>query len=443
MKELVYYVIGCHKDYSKLLDFSLHTLRLSGNCMDVMVMCDEDYYQHIKDFPVTHFHITPKNTTPVQSSMRKVEIFNFEHIHRYDKVLYLDCDIVINDDLSPIFHAMTRDDVLYVVRNEYGMYTHTHQYYSCSDDPHDEETLRNLAEKEMYGFNAGQFGFCVSDKMMCHFAEVQKSALRFDPKIHFYEQSFMNTYFNRIFAVDYTMETFVYLHGFETDPLKKVILYHVCGTVIPYLEKLQKMESIFKEMSSRKILVRETRDDIGTIVKLPRDPHIAEIGVFRGEFSSILYNTYSPGRLYLIDPWEGTLVSGDKNGNNVVHISSEVALREVQDRFGNASNVTIYRTYSKDIGSKEIPDGSLDLIYIDGDHTYEGAYADLHLAWRLVKPGGWIAGHDYSINRTKAMTNYEFGVRRAVDQFCKEKELAIHAIMEDGCVSFVLQKSRS
>jgi len=40
-------------------------------------------------------------------------------------------------------------------------------------------------------------------------------------------------------------------------------------------------------------------------------------------------------------------------------------------------------------------DRQIDLLFIDGDHSYEGCKFDI-VAWRdLVKPGGWIILHDY------------------------------------------------
>jgi hypothetical protein len=45
--------------------------------------------------------------------------------------------------------------------------------------------------------------------------------------------------------------------------------------------------------------------------------------------------------------------------------------------------------------ASQVADGSLDLVFIDDDHSYEGCKAAI-LAWRSkVRPGGWLAGHDY------------------------------------------------
>ena len=44
--------------------------------------------------------------------------------------------------------------------------------------------------------------------------------------------------------------------------------------------------------------------------------------------------------------------------------------------------------------AKDIPDASLDYIFIDGDHSYEAVLQDCHTYWPKIKPGGIFAGHD-------------------------------------------------
>jgi predicted O-methyltransferase YrrM len=56
-----------------------------------------------------------------------------------------------------------------------------------------------------------------------------------------------------------------------------------------------------------------------------------------------------------------------------------------------------------------VPDGSLDFVFIDADHSYEAVAADID-AWRSkVKPGGILSGHDYGHRRFP-------GVAQAVDE---------------------------
>lgn len=49
-----------------------------------------------------------------------------------------------------------------------------------------------------------------------------------------------------------------------------------------------------------------------------------------------------------------------------------------------------------------------DFVYIDGIHTYDAVKEDIQNYKGLIKPGGFLAGHDYSWD----------GVKRAVDENC-------------------------
>ncbi len=46
------------------------------------------------------------------------------------------------------------------------------------------------------------------------------------------------------------------------------------------------------------------------------------------------------------------------------------------------------------IAANELDDGSMDLIFIDGDHTYEGCKSDIVLYTPKLKKGGWMLIHD-------------------------------------------------
>lgn len=43
----------------------------------------------------------------------------------------------------------------------------------------------------------------------------------------------------------------------------------------------------------------------------------------------------------------------------------------------------------------QVADNSLDLVYIDGDHTEEGCKTDLYNWYEKVRPGGLVTGDDF------------------------------------------------
>ena len=161
---------------------------------------------------------------------------------------------------------------------------------------------------------------------------------------------------------------------------------------------------------------------------------IAEVGVWKGEFAHMLTNT-CPFELVLIDPWKGVVPSGDADGNNVCNANLEEIFEGIQDW---EEPYIVRRGYSYDVLPK-YPDNYFDAIYIDGDHGFEGCYKDLELAYKKVKPGGWIMGHDYGQNFLKTRNVYHFGVQNAVDTFCIRYRQKIVALGLDGCVSFAIR----
>jgi predicted O-methyltransferase YrrM len=54
-----------------------------------------------------------------------------------------------------------------------------------------------------------------------------------------------------------------------------------------------------------------------------------------------------------------------------------------------------------------LPDGSLDLLFIDGDHTYDGVKQDFEMYSPFVRPGGIIAFHDIVQGREELVGEVE------------------------------------
>lgn len=164
----------------------------------------------------------------------------------------------------------------------------------------------------------------------------------------------------------------------------------------------------------------------------------AEIGVFEGVFSKYILEVLQPTNLYMIDLFKGMCDSGNEDGNNVISRNMDDMYIKLLREMNTEPSVHILKGNSIDILAT-FPDNTLDMIYIDGDHSYNGCKHDLSLAYEKVKNGGWIMGHDYEMNMVKARTYYNFGVKQAVDEFCSTRNQEIYAKALDGCVSFAIQ----
>ena len=138
----------------------------------------------------------------------------------------------------------------------------------------------------------------------------------------------------------------------------------------------------------------------------------AEVGVYDGKMSGALFKLIPMLRLYMIDRW--TAYTPDQVAGDPAARMPKIGRKEwkkiraaafaVAAKYKDRS--TIFRMDSVEAASY-IPDASLDFVFIDGDHSYEGCKRDI-MAWMpKVKPGGWLMGHDYTIRP---------GIKRAVDE---------------------------
>lgn len=123
---------------------------------------------------------------------------------------------------------------------------------------------------------------------------------------------------------------------------------------------------------------------------------IVEIGSWLGAGSTRVIieelKTIEGGMLYCVDTWKGSI--------NVSHHQDVTARYNVFETFlhnvklaGGEAYVHPYVMSSSDAAAI-IEDGSMDLVFIDGDHSYLRASEDISLWRHKVREGGILCGHD-------------------------------------------------
>lgn len=117
----------------------------------------------------------------------------------------------------------------------------------------------------------------------------------------------------------------------------------------------------------------------------------AEIGVEQGKFSAeMLIDNPHLVKLYSVDPWKAY----DRYADHVSQPKLDRFYSEAVQRLQAWPASQIIRRSS--MGAlRYVPDGSLDFVYIDGNHHFDYVIMDI-LEWsKKVRPGGMVAGHDY------------------------------------------------
>jgi uncharacterized Rossmann fold enzyme len=148
----------------------------------------------------------------------------------------------------------------------------------------------------------------------------------------------------------------------------------------------------------------------------------AEIGVFAADLSERLL-LREDLNLLMVDSWT--------TGNQEYADSGDfhaALTQEQQDMYCDmATNRTAFARERREVirkpsteAANAITNESLDFVFIDADHSYNGCKNDINAWYPKVKKGGLLSGHDYE------NTNFsKFGVKQAVDEFVAENNLTL------------------
>ena len=168
----------------------------------------------------------------------------------------------------------------------------------------------------------------------------------------------------------------------------------------------------------------ETRSDL--LKLLPKGLRIAELGVFRGDFSKEILDICQPSKLYLVDLFEGEVCCGDKDGENVAtEPDLSVAYFDLKEKYRTNPRVKVQKMHTWAFLETE---PVIDAVYIDSQHSFGQVQGELCRAFRNLSVN-YILGHDYDNE----------GVKRAVDEFCRDTNLEITYLTNDKCPSYLIE----
>ena len=160
------------------------------------------------------------------------------------------------------------------------------------------------------------------------------------------------------------------------------------------------------------------QDILGVLKKLSQGSNILEVGTFVGtSLVGFLENTVGT-HATVIDSWTPY---PEKNQNEDT-IVTKVDFSDIEKTF--YKNTEKYKNRIKVLkgSSREkllelvVEQKQFDFIYIDGSHKCLDVYLDACLAWKLLKPGGYIVFDDYLFNTGDLLGS----PKEAIDHFMRE-----------------------
>jgi predicted O-methyltransferase YrrM len=139
---------------------------------------------------------------------------------------------------------------------------------------------------------------------------------------------------------------------------------------------------------------------------------IVEIGSWQGRSTRAMADAQpEDGLLYAIDYWSVTPETAEEEadyqqGERLEDVKAAF-LVNLEDLIVSGRVVPVDHDSQRGVPPC-LEGAAVDLLFIDGDHRYAAVRSDIQLFTPLVRRGGVICGHDYSVHHP--------GVQRAVDE---------------------------
>lgn len=143
---------------------------------------------------------------------------------------------------------------------------------------------------------------------------------------------------------------------------------------------------------------------------LPEGGTFVEVGCWLGDSSAYMVHRCreigKAASLHFVDTW-GPYLDGNKNPN-LDWMREAISQCPGQDmapvwlarmECDGLLSTNVYQHKAKSVDfAAELPDGSVDAVFIDGDHAYEAAKADIRAWLPKVKLGGMLCGDDFDVS---------------------------------------------
>ena len=136
----------------------------------------------------------------------------------------------------------------------------------------------------------------------------------------------------------------------------------------------------------------------------------AELGVSGGRFTFFLCGIMQDMKMIAVDLWQGMPqrdVDGAETYEGRGHEQFYEQFKHISETYF-PGRVLIRRMDTVE-AAKTVPDGILDLVFIDADHTEAGCSADIDAWYPKIRRGGLICGHDYNWPSVRRAVESRFG----------------------------------
>ncbi len=199
-----------------------------------------------------------------------------------------------------------------------------------------------------------------------------------------------------------------------------------------------------------------TREELGDLLNTAGLLGVGvEVGTQLAQFASRLRGRWRGQKLICVDPWKAYY------GVDMDDAAHESYYRQAQTTMNNfgpqGTTWEFLRTTGLEAAKKFAAEGAqFDFVFLDDDHDYQPVLDEIDAWWPLIKPGGFLTGHDwvcdgwhmngepFTAHETRQPSNQcgPFYVRKAVLERFKPEQLSITSPNTDlGWQSWLVQRN--
>ena len=414
----IFICIFNQEQYVNMFYLLLESLFTYGNLddnIDILVYTSTQFMNKIMQSHLFNtkivFEINDTYSNIDKACKSRLDIFELPSTTKYAKILYLDTDILVKDDINILFDVCEKD-ILYVLEEgDLGQETHDYHGKSLFGDE-----LNNYDDKT--AFTSGILLFNNCEKIKDLFEKIKEDIVKrphplYDQPHIVYNAFKYNLFNNKVLKSlvvnnDFNINSDKVIHHFPGGP---GIYGHKINKMTAYLNSI-KDYTIINNINKAKLYINEylmpiihnsgellegnifmlhqttkytdtflnKSKNISNLVLNTNIKNVMEIG-FNSGFSTLLMLLSNPNmKIMCVDLGE--------------HKYTMPCYTKLKETFGDRINLLI----GDSTKTLQTIDDVYDLIHIDGGHSTEVADSDIVNSYRLSKPGTIIIMDDYDFS---------------------------------------------
>ena len=249
-KNLIYICVFHQENYIELLKLLIKSISLRSNInkdtTDILIITSPAFLpiiqKELSEYDLPLQYMTLNLNTKMEAGCCKLNIFDYEKISLYNKILYLDTDVLINSDINILFNLEISSDKIYAL--EEGEIGHEYWGKQFFDFKKFDPNTKAFSSGVFYLMNNEKIKTLLSNTKTHIDTYINKDnnpePVTLDQPFIVYNAFIENKYDNQLMKQ--------YMENNPTEVSKDKIIYHFPGGPGNYSSKIEKMNNFFDKM---------------------------------------------------------------------------------------------------------------------------------------------------------------------------------------------------